>query len=67
MAEEAAGELGVVVHLVDYEQRHLVPDETVRRVIHAVLDHQADVLHDDATVLLARWAPAVPVPPIDTR
>lgn len=30
--------------------------ETVRRLAHAVLDHQSDRLDDDATVLLLHWA-----------
>ncbi|WDZ87438.1 hypothetical protein [Micromonospora cathayae] len=29
--------------------------ETTRRLMHAILDHQNDVLSDDATVLMARW------------
>ena len=33
------------------------PPETVRRLMHAVLDHQEGLLQDDASVLLARWAP----------
>jgi len=31
------------------------PPEALRRLIHAVLDHQAGNLPDDATVVLARW------------
>lgn len=30
--------------------------ETLRRVIHAVMDHQSGVLQDDATLLIAQWA-----------
>jgi hypothetical protein len=33
------------------------PPETARRLMHAVLAHQDGVLQDDASVLLARWAP----------
>lgn len=33
------------------------PPETARRLMHAVLDHQEGLLQDDASVLLARWAP----------
>jgi stage II sporulation SpoE-like protein len=29
--------------------------ETVRRLVHAILEHQDDRLQDDATVLLAQW------------
>lgn len=31
------------------------PPETVRRLLHAVLNHQDGVLQDDATLLLAQW------------
>jgi Stage II sporulation protein E (SpoIIE) len=31
------------------------PPETVRRLVHAVMQHQRGILQDDATVLLARW------------
>jgi hypothetical protein len=31
------------------------PPEALRRLIHAVLDHQVGNLPDDATVVLARW------------
>ncbi|SDM33521.1 Stage II sporulation protein E (SpoIIE) [Geodermatophilus siccatus] len=33
------------------------PPETARRLMHAVLTHQEGLLQDDASVLLARWAP----------
>ena len=33
------------------------PAETARRLMHAVLEHRDGVLQDDASVLLARWAP----------
>ena len=29
--------------------------ETMRRVVHALLDHQAGDLEDDATLLLVEW------------
>jgi hypothetical protein len=35
--------------------------ETVRRLVHAILDHQDDRLQDDATVLLAEWRSPAPV------
>jgi hypothetical protein len=45
--------------LVDLLQRAKAagqpPPETLRRLMHAVLDHQAGVLQDDATAVLARW------------
>ncbi|MCI2237845.1 serine/threonine-protein phosphatase [Paenibacillus sp. TRM 82003] len=34
----------------------LAAPETLRRIVHAVLDHQNGVLQDDATVLIAQWA-----------
>ncbi|HXH78455.1 PP2C family protein-serine/threonine phosphatase [Nocardioides sp.] len=64
------GDLFGEERLIDFLEREAMaqhsPTETVRRLIHAVLDHQADVLQDDATVLLARWAPGVPAPPLVT-
>jgi serine phosphatase RsbU (regulator of sigma subunit) len=32
------------------------PEELLRRLVRAVLDHQGDQLRDDATLLLVRWA-----------
>jgi serine phosphatase RsbU (regulator of sigma subunit) len=36
----------------------LAPSETVRRLIHAVVDHQNGDLQDDATMMLVQWHPA---------
>ncbi|MGY1697798.1 PP2C family protein-serine/threonine phosphatase [Geodermatophilus sp. SYSU D00814] len=36
------------------------PPETVRRLMHAVLDHQGGVLQDDASILLACWSAGEP-------
>ena len=33
----------------------VTPSETVRRLMHAVLDHQAGQLRDDGTILLVAW------------
>ncbi|MFI7072630.1 PP2C family protein-serine/threonine phosphatase [Micromonospora sediminicola] len=45
--------------LTDFTQRaladHLPAAETVRRLVHAILEHQDDRLQDDATVLLLHW------------
>lgn len=45
--------------LVDFVERSAAADlpapETLRRLIHAVLDHQNGVLQDDATVVIAQW------------
>jgi serine phosphatase RsbU (regulator of sigma subunit) len=32
------------------------PPETLRRLVHSILDHQAGDLHDDATAVLVEWA-----------
>jgi serine phosphatase RsbU (regulator of sigma subunit) len=52
--------------LADFLEReaaaHRPPPETVRRLIHAVLDYQHGQLSDDATVLLAQWTPPTPTP-----
>jgi Stage II sporulation protein E (SpoIIE) len=62
-ARDGSGALFGQQRLIDFLERAAAgddpPPETVRRLIHAVLQHQNGVLHDDATVLLARWdAPA---------
>jgi hypothetical protein len=58
-ARDGDGEFFGEARLVDLLRRETAagqpPPETVRRLVHAVLDHQAGVLHDDATVVLARW------------
>jgi hypothetical protein len=45
--------------LVDLLRREIASghpaQEVLRRLVHAVIDHQAGVLQDDATVVLARW------------
>jgi hypothetical protein len=53
--------------LTDFLQREAAaghpPPETVRRLVKAVLTHQAGELQDDATVLLARWtSPQLVIP-----
>lgn len=53
--------------LIDFLEREAAsahpPAETARRIVHAVLRHQNGTLQDDATILLARWAPPPPTPP----
>jgi serine phosphatase RsbU (regulator of sigma subunit) len=48
-----------VERLIDLTERHadsgLPPPETLRRVSHAVLEHQGGRLQDDATLLLLEW------------
>jgi serine phosphatase RsbU (regulator of sigma subunit) len=45
--------------LIDFAQRALADQlpapETVRRLVHAILEYQDDRLQDDATVLLLQW------------
>jgi serine phosphatase RsbU (regulator of sigma subunit) len=53
--------------LADIAGRHasdqLEPEENVRHIIRAVLDHQEAELADDATLVLVRWnGPADPAP-----
>ncbi len=71
-ARDPRGEAFGLPRLVDLLERAAAgghsPPETVRRLVHAVLRHQDDVLQDDATVLLARWSgPARPSPTGDGR
>jgi len=58
-ARDPAGEFFGDERLVDFLEREAAsghpPPETVRRLVHAVLEYQDGVLQDDATVLLARW------------
>ena len=58
-ARDARGQFFGLPRLVDLLERAVAagssPPESVRRLVHAVLDHQDDLLQDDATVLLARW------------
>jgi serine phosphatase RsbU (regulator of sigma subunit) len=58
-ARSAAGEFFGPERLADFVGRAavagLVPAETVRRLIHALLDHQGGDLQDDATMLLVHW------------
>ena len=48
-----------VERLIDFAQRALADQlpapETVRRLVHAILEHQDDRLQDDATVLMLQW------------
>jgi Stage II sporulation protein E (SpoIIE) len=60
-ARDAAGAWFGEERLVDLLTREVsggqTPPETARRLMHAVLTHQGGLLQDDASVLLARWAP----------
>jgi hypothetical protein len=58
-ARDDAGRFFGLDRLVDYLERSAAADqpapETLRRLIHAVLEHQAGALQDDATVVVAQW------------
>jgi hypothetical protein len=60
-ARDADGEMFGVDRLVDFVERHaadrLPVAETVRRLSHAVLDHQGGPPRDDATLMLLEWSP----------
>ncbi|MET0418119.1 MAG: PP2C family protein-serine/threonine phosphatase [Actinoplanes sp.] len=58
-ARDHNGETFGVDRLIDFAQRALSDQlpaaEIVRRLVHAILEHQDDCLQDDATVLLLQW------------
>lgn len=60
-ARNADGDFFGETRLVDLVRREAAaghpPPETVRRLIHAVIDYQQGELRDDATILLVRWHP----------
>lgn len=62
-ARDADGQFFGIERLVDFLERAaaaaLPTPESLRRLIHAVLAHQAGVLQDDATVMLAHWHPVL--------
>ncbi|MGK5738739.1 PP2C family protein-serine/threonine phosphatase [Micromonospora sp. URMC 103] len=60
-ARDAAGELFGLARLADLAERHIASGlpsaETLRRLSHAVAEHQDGPLRDDATLLLVEWSP----------
>jgi serine phosphatase RsbU (regulator of sigma subunit) len=58
-AHVIGGEQFGVTRLSDLTGQHaaneLEPDQIIRRIVRAVLDHQGDTLNDDATLLLLKW------------
>jgi phosphoserine phosphatase RsbU/P len=60
-ARDPSGEMFGVDRLVDFVERHaadrLPVAETVRRLSHAVLEHQGGPPRDDATLMLLEWSP----------
>ena len=63
-ARSADGEEFGVDRLIDFTAKALADQlsgpETMRRLVHAILDYQDDQLQDDATVLLAEWRSPAP-------
>lgn len=60
-ARDAGGEEFGVDRLIDLTERHagagLPAPETLRRLAHAVTEHQGGAPADDATLVLAEWSP----------
>ncbi|MGX7827341.1 PP2C family protein-serine/threonine phosphatase [Actinokineospora sp. 24-640] len=59
-ARSPSRELFGLDRLVDLTERHesaqLPAPETLRRITHAVLEHQSGTLQDDATLMLVEWS-----------
>jgi hypothetical protein len=59
-ARNPRGDFFGLPRLIDLTERHeaaqLPPPETLRRITHAVLDHQENHLQDDATLMLLQWS-----------
>jgi len=59
-ARDASGEFFGVDRLADLIVRHTVSGapapETMRRLMHGILDHQDGALQDDATTMLVEWS-----------
>jgi sigma-B regulation protein RsbU (phosphoserine phosphatase) len=60
-ARDPDGEFFGLTRLLDLAERHaaagLSAPETLRRLSHAVLDHQHGQLDDDATLMIVEWSP----------
>jgi hypothetical protein len=60
-ARDNQGQMFGLTRLLDMAERHsaggLPPPETLRRLSHAVLEHQQGRLDDDATLMLVEWSP----------
>jgi anti-anti-sigma factor len=60
-ARDPDGEFFGLTRLLDLAERHaaagLSAPETLRRLSHAVLDHQRGQLDDDATLMIVEWSP----------
>jgi serine phosphatase RsbU (regulator of sigma subunit) len=64
-ARQPDGEEFGVDRLIDLAGQHasdrLEPEEVVRRLVRAVLDHQQSHLSDDASLVLVQWHQPGPV------
>jgi serine phosphatase RsbU (regulator of sigma subunit) len=60
-ARTADGDFFSVTRLVEFLTRALADrlpaPETMRRLVHAILEHQHEQLQDDATAVLVEWRP----------
>jgi phosphoserine phosphatase RsbU/P len=60
-ARDAEDQLFGLERLVEFIERHaaseLATSEILRRLSHAVLEHQHGLLQDDATLMLVEWSP----------
>jgi serine phosphatase RsbU (regulator of sigma subunit) len=58
-ARDADGQFFGIDGLADLVSRQAIAGqpapETMRRLMHAILDHQAGALRDDATTMLLEW------------
>ncbi|WP_438821299.1 SpoIIE family protein phosphatase [Dactylosporangium matsuzakiense] len=65
-ARTGDGDLFGVDRLTDFVSRALADQfsapETMRRLVHAILQHQQDALQDDATAVLVHWQPGAGMP-----
>jgi serine phosphatase RsbU (regulator of sigma subunit) len=63
-ARDARGRFFGTDRLIDFAERSgadgLPAPETLRRLAHAVLEHQRGLLQDDATLLMVDWRPRNP-------
>ncbi|HEY8471149.1 MAG TPA: anti-sigma factor antagonist [Natronosporangium sp.] len=70
-ARDAAGEFFGLTRLLDLAERHaaagLSAPETLRRLSHAVLEHQHGQLDDDATLLIVEWSPPTRPAPVSRQ
>ncbi len=70
-ARDPEGRLFGVHRLIDLAERHaragLPAAETLRRLSHAVVEHQKGEAQDDTTLMLVEWVPAMAMSPAGHR